>query len=99
MWQISTGSFCSGKSTLIVIIDRQKDVSRYKAEVAARVVMERCPGVNIKYFTDPVQKFPREFFAEFNVIIAGLDNVEARRWINSMVHSLVEFDKDGTPNA
>lgn len=29
------------------------------------------------------------------VIICGLDNVEARRWINAMVHQLVEFDKDG----
>jgi ubiquitin-activating enzyme E1 C len=32
------------------------------------------------------------------IVIAGLDNVEARRWINSMLHSLVEFDKDGKPD-
>lgn len=31
------------------------------------------------------------------VIICGLDNVEARRWINAMVHQLVRFDKQGQP--
>ncbi len=58
--------------------------------------MDRCPGVNIKWFTDPVQSFSKEFFEQFNVIIAGLDNVEARRWINQMVHSLVTYDVDGS---
>ena len=36
-----------------------------------------------------------EFFSEFQVIIAGLDNVEARRWINSTVHEICEEDEDG----
>lgn len=29
---------------------------------------------------------------QFNIIIAGLDNIEARRWINSFLHSAVERD-------
>jgi ubiquitin-activating enzyme E1 C len=28
------------------------------------------------------------------LIIAGLDNIEARRWMNSMLHSMVEFEED-----
>ncbi len=28
------------------------------------------------------------------MFIAGLDNIEARRWLNSLIYSFVEFDKD-----
>lgn len=54
--------------------------------------MMRCPGVKISVHTEPVQNFPKTFFDQFQVIIAGLDNVDARRWINSMVHDLVQWD-------
>lgn len=60
----------------------------YKSHVAAEFVKNRVQGVNIKSHTDPVQKFDEDFFKQFQVIIAGLDNVEARRWINSMVHQI-----------
>lgn len=66
--------------------------------MAAEFVMARVPGVKINFHTDPIQNFDSEFYRNFNVIIAGLDNVEARRWINSMVHSLVEFDESGNPD-
>lgn len=59
--------------------------------------MRRVPGVKITAYTSPIQQFDEEFYKEFMLIIAGLDNIEARRWINSMVHSLVEFDAAGNP--
>ena len=34
------------------------------------------------------------FWENYHVIIAGLDNVEARRYLNQIVHSLVKFDDD-----
>ena len=33
------------------------------------------------------------------VIICGLDNVEARSFINQTIHELVKFDEDGEPMA
>lgn len=60
--------------------------------------MKRCPGVNIKYETDFIQKYDEDFYRQFHVIISGLDNIEARRWLNSMVHKLVEFDEEGNPS-
>lgn len=50
--------------------------------------MRRVQGCQINWHVSPVQKFGEDFFRQFSIIIAGLDNVEARRWINAMVHSL-----------
>jgi len=72
---------------------REKDIGDWKAKVAAEFVMKRCPGTKIAYHTDPIQDFDMAFYEQFQVIIAGLDNVEARRWINGMVHRMVTFDK------
>ena len=31
---------------------------------------------------------------QFNLIVTGLDSVKARRWINNMIFSLLEYDKE-----
>ena len=67
---------------------RKTDVGEYKATVAARFVMQRVQGVQINSHVQFVQQFDEDFFRQFQVIIAGLDNVEARRWINAMVHQI-----------
>lgn len=40
---------------------------------------------------------PKEFYKEFQIIITGLDNIEARRWMNQTVHDLVQFDENFKP--
>lgn len=76
---------------------RAKDVGQSKALVAADFIMKRVPGVKIEALIARVQDKPLEFYRGFHLIIAGLDNVEARRHINSVVHSLVEFDEENKP--
>ncbi|GLE11213.1 hypothetical protein PINS_up023552 [Pythium insidiosum] len=35
------------------------------------------------------------FYRQFHLILSGLDNIEARRYVNSLVVSLAEVDDDG----
>jgi len=76
---------------------RQKDVGSSKAEVAAAFINERCPWMNVTAHHGMIQDKDPSFYAGFNVILSGLDNVEARRWLNSTVVGLVEVDEDGDP--
>lgn len=71
---------------------RLGDVGKSKARVAADFVMKRVPTVNVIPHCGKIQDLDDDFYRQFMIIIAGLDNVEARRWLNQKVHSLVEFD-------
>jgi ubiquitin-activating enzyme E1 C len=77
---------------------RQKDVGSSKAEVAATFINQRCPWMNVTAHHAMIQDKDPTFYASFNVIISGLDNVEARRWLNATVCALVEVDEDGDPD-
>ncbi len=72
-------------------------MGKFKATVAAEFVMKRVPGVKITPYTEPIQSYDEEFYKQFQLVVAGLDNIEARRWINSMLHTLVEFE-DSNPD-
>ena len=65
------------------ILYRSSDVGTYKAEAAARSVLALAPNVKIKALVaNVVQDCGLGIFAWSDVIIAGLDNREARLWIN-----------------
>jgi len=65
------------------ILYRSSDVGSYKAEAAARSVLALSPNVKVKpLVANVVQDCGLGIFAWSDVIIAGLDNREARLWIN-----------------
>ena len=77
---------------------RQKDVGSSKAKVAADFINTRCPWMKVVPHHGMIQDKGPDFYASFNCIISGLDNVEARRWLNATVCGLVDFDEDGDPD-
>ena len=64
-----------------------QDVGKSKALVAKEAISKKYPHLQIDaHFGNimDVKKFPCKFFASFNVILNGLDNLEARRYVNRM---------------
>lgn len=73
---------------------RKADVGRPKATVAAEFIMKRVSGVSVEAHHCPIQDKDAEWYRQFQVIVMGLDSIEARRWLNAMVCSLVMFEAD-----
>ena len=68
---------------------RQSDVGSSKALAVARFINKRCPWMNVTPHHGKIQDNDVDFYASFDVVITGLDNVAARRWLNSMMCGLV----------
>lgn len=66
-----------------------KDVGKPKAEVAAAFINSRIAGVNVTPHFCRIEDKPTEFYQEFQIIILGLDSIEARKYMNSIVCSLL----------
>lgn len=75
---------------------RQSDVGKYKADVVAEFIMKRCPGVKVIPHKKRIQELPFNFYEKFGIIIGGLDNIEARKYLNNIVFSLNLDSEDGT---
>lgn len=71
---------------------RQVDVGRPKAEVAAEFVEKRVKGVKITPFCGKIQDKDEDYYMQFNIIICGLDSIEARRWINATLIGMYDED-------
>lgn len=71
---------------------RKEDVGSYKAEVAARFVEKRVKGVKITPHNNMIQDFGEDFYMQFQLVICGLDSIEARRWINATLINMVDED-------
>ncbi|KAK4773192.1 hypothetical protein SAY87_028211 [Trapa incisa] len=76
---------------------RLEDVGKPKSEVAAKRVMERVSGVNIVPHFCRIEDKELDFYSDFNIIVLGLDSIEARSYINAVACSFLEYDGDDNP--
>lgn len=74
---------------------RTHDIGKSKAEVAAECVQRIVPDCKVVAHHNKIEDFDASFYNKFNIVICGLDSVEARRWINSMMVSLISYDEEG----
>uniref|UniRef100_A0A0D9X0Y3 SUMO-activating enzyme subunit n=1 Tax=Leersia perrieri TaxID=77586 RepID=A0A0D9X0Y3_9ORYZ len=65
---------------------RQSHVGQSKAHVARDAVLKFRPNINITSYHANVKdtQFNVEFFKQFNVVLNGLDNLDARRHVNRL---------------
>lgn len=54
------------------------------------------PAEATSYF-GKIQDHPASFYGSFDIIIAGLDSIPARRWINATLVEIAEQDENVTP--
>ncbi|XP_039291027.1 NEDD8-activating enzyme E1 catalytic subunit [Nilaparvata lugens] len=74
---------------------RRHDIGQSKAEVAAKFINERIPGCRVTPHYCKIQDFDESFYRQFHIVVCGLDSIVARRWINGMLISLLNYDDDG----
>lgn len=72
---------------------RKKDVGQYKSEVAAKYIKDRVKGrfehdIEINAHTCKIQTLDDEYYEKFDLVIGGLDNLEARFWLNRKLVSI-----------
>jgi|LakMenE01Jun11ns_1017448.scaffolds.fasta_scaffold9938545_4 molybdopterin/thiamine biosynthesis adenylyltransferase len=74
---------------------RNSDLGSFKAEVVTSRVMELNPDISVTFDTVEIQKLGVGFINNFDLIIGGLDNREARLWINRAARKLGKYWVDG----
>ncbi|KAM5148460.1 NEDD8-activating enzyme E1 catalytic subunit isoform 1-T1 [Mantella aurantiaca] len=71
---------------------RPKDVGRPKAEVAAEFINSRIPDCCVSPHYKKIQDMDESFYRDFHLIVCGLDSIIARRWLNGMLMSLLNYE-------
>jgi len=71
---------------------RKNDIGSSKAETAAKFINNRIPGCDVTPHNCKIQDFDSDFYRQFMVVVCGLDSIIARRWINGMLISLLNYE-------
>lgn len=71
---------------------RHKDIGSSKAKVAAAFINKRVQGCQVTPHFCKIQDYDEEFYRQFHIIVCGLDSIVARRWINGMLISMLNYD-------
>jgi ubiquitin-activating enzyme E1 C len=71
---------------------RAADINQPKATTAAAFINKRVRGAHVTGHFGKIQDKGPEFYRQFSIVICGVDNVGARRWINSYLHSLLQYE-------
>ena len=48
-----------------------------------------------QFHTKAIQDFSPKWYTQFDLVIAGLDNIQARQWLNETLVDLVKYDREG----
>lgn len=75
---------------------RKTDIGKSKAIVAAEFVNKRVKGVKVTPYFGKIQDKDINYYMQFQLVICGLDNIEARRWINATLVSMVDENNPDT---
>ena len=69
-----------------------------KAVVAARAVAARVAGVTVTPHYARIEDKPADWYAQFHIIVLGLDSLEARRHMNAVACAGLAYGDDGAPD-
>lgn len=61
---------------------KDKDVGKYKCEIASLAVKDR---IKVEYYIGKIEDYEDSFYEKFDIIISGLDSINARKWINETI--------------
>ncbi|XP_063360241.1 NEDD8-activating enzyme E1 catalytic subunit [Cydia amplana] len=75
---------------------RKNDIGLSKAKCAVEFVNNRVPGCEAIAHHCTIQDMDEGFYRQFHIVVCGLDSVVARRWLNGMLMSLLQYNDDGT---
>lgn len=77
------------------VLFREEDEGKYKAEVIAKRAKEINKDVNVKYYAGNIFNLGLGVFKEMDLVICGLDNREARLFVNQSCRKINKVWIDG----